>query len=87
MPLTDDPTVLQPFLEGLDPAIMPKPGRSAFEAAKLAEQQLASESQSGSILFVTDGIDPGDIANFSKGGSGRAALIVAPDGGGAEVGE
>lgn len=85
MPLTDDPTVLQPFLEGLDPEIMPKAGRSASEAAKLAEQLLANENQAGSMLFVTDGIDPGDIASFPEDGSARTALIVAPEGGGAEI--
>ena len=36
------------------------------------------------MLFVTDGIDPGDIDAFPSGGSARAALIVAPDPG-AEV--
>jgi Ca-activated chloride channel homolog len=85
MPLTDDPTVLQPFLEGLDPSIMPSAGRRASAAASLAAQLLANESQAGSMLFVTDGIDPGDIANFPEAGSARAALIVAPDGGGTEI--
>ncbi len=85
MPLTDDPTVLQPFLEGLDPSIMPRAGRRASEAAKLAERLLANESQAGSVLFVTDGIDPGEIANFPVGGSARAALIVAAGGGGTEI--
>ena len=37
------------------------------------------------MLFVTDGVDPGDIAAFPQGGSARAALVVAADGGGAEV--
>ena len=79
MPLTDDPTVLLPFLEGLDPEIMPEAGRTASAALTLAEGLLAHEDAAGSILFVTDGIDPGDIAAFPAGGSARAALIVAPD--------
>ena len=37
MPLTDDPTVLLPFLEALDPAIMPDAGRTASAALALAE--------------------------------------------------
>ncbi|MBP7002186.1 VWA domain-containing protein [Amaricoccus sp.] len=85
MPLTDDPTVLQPFLDGLEPGLMPTPGRKASAALTLAETLLAQEPAPGSILFVTDGIDPADIAAFPAGGSARAALIVAPDGGGAEV--
>ena len=64
---------------------MPDPGRSASAALTLAETLLAEEDAAGSILFVTDGIDPGDIAAFPEGGSARAALIVAPGGGGSEV--
>lgn len=78
MPLTDDPTVLLPFLEALDPGIMPDHGRRASAALALAEGLLAREDTPGSILFVTDGIDPADIAAFPSGGSARAALIVAP---------
>jgi Ca-activated chloride channel homolog len=80
MPLTDDPTVLQPFLEALDPSIMPEPGRSASKALALAEELLADEAQPGTVLFVTDGIDPGDIAAFPEGGSGRVALVLGTAG-------
>ena len=79
MPLTEDPSVLLPFLEGLDPAIMPDHGRAASSVLALGETLLARADAAGSILFVTDGIDPGDIAAFPPGGSARAALIVAPD--------
>ena len=84
MPLTDDPTVLLPFLEALDPGVMPDQGRRASAALALAETLLAHEDASGSILFVTDGADPADTAAFPEGGSARAALIVAP-GSGAEI--
>lgn len=86
MPLTEDPTVLLPFLEGLDPAIMPDRGRTASKALALAESLLAHEDTPGSVLFVTDGIDPADIAAFPPGGSARAALIVDPEPG-AEIAE
>ena len=85
MPLTDDPTVLAPFLEALDPGVMPEAGRSASAALALAQGLLAREDAPGSVLFVTDGIDPGDAAAFPADGGALAALIVAPDGGGAEV--
>ncbi len=79
MPLTDDPTVLLPFLEALDPGIMPDHGRTASAALTLAESLLAGEDTPGSVLFVTDGVDPADIAAFPDGGSARAALVVAPE--------
>ncbi|TPE46952.1 VWA domain-containing protein [Amaricoccus solimangrovi] len=79
MPLTDDPTVLLPFLEALSPAIMPDEGRAASAALTLAGTLLGQEESPGSVLFVTDGIDPSDIANFPEGGPARAALVVSPD--------
>lgn len=79
MPLTEDPTVLLPFLEGLDPTIMPDQGRAASKALALAETLLAHEATPGSVLFVTDGIDPSDIAAFPAAGSVRAALVATPD--------
>ena len=60
---------------------MPDAGRSASTALALAERCSPTRTQPGSVLFVTDGIDPGDIAAFPDGGSARVALIVAPDGG------
>ncbi len=79
MPLTEDPTVLLPFLEALEPGIMPVPGRAASAAAALAGTLLAQDPTPGSVLFVTDGADPADITAFPPDGAPRAALIVAPD--------
>ena len=73
MPLTDDPTVLLPFLEALDPAIMPDPGRTASEALALAETPARPRGTAGSILFVTDGIDPARHRRLPRGGSARVA--------------
>ncbi|MDS9469343.1 VWA domain-containing protein [Paracoccus sp. MBLB3053] len=85
MPPTEDPTVLQSFLEGLTPGIMPRAGQHPSEAMRLATTLLATEDQAGTVLFVTDGVDPTDIANFPTDGPGSVALIVAPDGGGPEL--
>lgn len=85
MPPTDDPTVLQPFLEGLTPGIMPVAGQKPSEAMRLAAALLGQEDQAGSVLFVTDGVDPADIAAFPAEGPEAVALIVAPGGGGPEV--
>ncbi|MFH5776624.1 VWA domain-containing protein [Paracoccus sp. NGMCC 1.201697] len=85
MPPTEDPTVLQSFLEGLAPGVMPRAGQRPSEAMRLAATLLSTEDQAGTVLFVTDGVDPTDIANFPKDGPGRVALVVAADGGGAEL--
>lgn len=78
MPLTEDPTVLLPFLEGLEPGIMPRAGQRASAALALGQTLLAGEETPGSLLYVTDGIEPGDISAFPPD-SGGVALVVAPE--------
>ncbi|WP_223850451.1 vWA domain-containing protein [Paracoccus yeei] len=75
MPPTEDPTVLLPFLEGLTPGIMPVAGQRPSQAMALAATLLGAEAQPGSLLLVTDGVDPTDTP---PAGSGAVALIVAP---------
>lgn len=85
MPPTEDPTVLQSFLEGLSPGVMPRVGQRPSEAMRLATSLLKAEDQAGTVLFVTDGVDPADIPGFPTDGPARVALVIAPDGGGAEL--
>lgn len=75
MPPTEDPTVLQPFIEGLEPGIMPVTGQRPSAAMELATGLLAAEDQAGSVLFVTDGIDPAEPPLQQRG---AVALVVAP---------
>lgn len=65
LPLTEDPQVLKPFLESLDPKIMPRSGQDAAAALKLADELLDSDETPGSLLLVTDGIDPEDVSAFA----------------------
>ena len=76
MPLTEDPAVLLPFLEALDPGIMPEPGRRPSAAFALAAGLLAGEESPGSVLFVTDGADTADP--LPPDGPARAALVMTP---------
>lgn len=62
MPPTKDVEVIKPFLEGLDPAVMPKPGANASTVLPLAMELLNDQSTLGSLLFVNDGFDSADIA-------------------------
>lgn len=54
VPLTEDPEVLKPFLEGLDPGVMPVKGSAAGNALQLAQKLLAGQEEPGSILFLLD---------------------------------
>lgn len=65
VPLTEDPTVLKPFLEGLSPAVMPREGEAARHALDLAEDLLKTQEMPGSILFLLDGITDADVAAFN----------------------
>jgi Ca-activated chloride channel family protein len=79
--------VLQPFLESLDPAIMPAPGASAANVLPLAKSLLGEQAATGTLLFVSDGFDSGDVAPLAEFASqpdspALAALIVGTDEGG-----
>lgn len=76
-PLTEDPEVVKPFLEGLAPDIMPSPGNNATAALTLAVSALAAEPTPGAILFVADTVDRADIPAFqSHIAEGGAPVIV-----------
>ncbi|MFV0513494.1 MAG: VWA domain-containing protein [Jhaorihella sp.] len=64
-PLTEDPNILRPLLEGLTPAAMPLEGQNAGAALGLAGEILADAGTAGAVLFVLDDLDPSDIAAFN----------------------
>lgn len=64
-PLTEDPEILRPLLEGLSPATMPVAGQDAGKALTLAGEILAAGDGAGAVLFVLDDLDPADIAAFN----------------------
>jgi Ca-activated chloride channel family protein len=87
MPPTTDAEVIKPFLESLDPAMMPSPGANAAAVLPLAQRLMGNESALGTLLFVTDGFEAQDIgalAGFgAQAGAPRmAALIIGTDAGG-----
>lgn len=83
-PLTEDPNILRPLLEGLSPAIMPKEGDNAGAALALAEDILTSAETAGAMLFVLDDLNPADIDAFNAAPDGAPRppvvfLVAAPD--------
>jgi Ca-activated chloride channel family protein len=87
VPPSTDADVLQPFLESLDPAIMPMPGAVAQNVLPLAMALLGDQAAGGTLLFVNDGFDAADIpplAEFAgqSGAPALAALVVGTDEGG-----
>jgi Ca-activated chloride channel family protein len=79
--------VVEPFLESLDPAIMPEKGANASNVLPLATELLGENAVIGTILFVNDGFDSVDvplIAEYSgqPDSASLAALVVGTDAGG-----
>ena len=68
LPLSDDPTMFEAFLDGLDTDVMPAVGKEPSDALELAETILARDSVPGSILFLTDGIAAEHVASFVRHG-------------------
>ena len=64
-PLTEDPNILRPLLEGLSPEVMPGDGADAGAALELAGEVLRGAGPGGAVLFVLDDLDPSDIAAFN----------------------
>ncbi len=79
LPLSDDPTMFEAFLDGLDIDVMPIAGKEPAEALGLAETILARDSVPGSILFLTDGIAPEHIPSFVRHGreSNDGVMVLA----------
>ncbi len=68
LPLSDDPTMFEAFLDGLDTDVMPAGGKEPSDALALAETILARDSVPGSILFLTDGVAVGHVPSFVRHG-------------------
>ena len=66
LPLTDDPSILEMYVDALSPEIMPNKGKDAVQALELAEAMLANESVAGTILFLTDGIATTQVPAFAE---------------------
>jgi Ca-activated chloride channel family protein len=87
VPPSTDAEILQPFLESLDPAIMPTSGSAADKVLPLARTLLGDRAAGGTLLFVNDGFDSGDVvplADFANeaGSPALAALVLGTDEGG-----
>lgn len=85
MPLTDDRSVIEPFLAALATGLVPEDGKNATAAVSLATQFLAAEPVAGTILVVADDLDEAAIRQ-AAGRNGVAMLAVAPAPSGGRMG-
>ncbi len=83
VPMTNDPTVIKPYLEGLDPEIMPKKGADAVTAFETATAVLKNEETSGAVLFVLDEIGSQEVDTLNAADDpdvAIGALEMLPEG-------
>lgn len=81
VPMTEDPNVVQPYLEGLQVDVMPRQGNAAGKALELAHAILERESAPGGILMVSDDIAQSDVAALNDTqGTSLAVLAMLPEG-------
>jgi len=79
-PLTEDPNILRPLLEGLTPDVMPEPGDAAADALALAETILTDAGNKGAILFILDDLDPDQVAAMDGSDTALFFLTMLPNG-------
>ncbi|MEM1080133.1 MAG: VWA domain-containing protein [Pseudomonadota bacterium] len=77
VPMTEDPGVMLPYLDGLAPDIMPVDGARAALAIDLGFDLLGAEA--GGVLLVTDGIDPADTGAINAASTRLGVLLALPD--------
>ncbi len=90
LPPTEDAEVLQPFLEGLDPAVMPRQGANAGAVLTLALRLLGDKVGKGTLLFVNDGFERADLPALAElagdeTAPGMAALVLGTEAGGSAL--
>jgi len=79
VPPSSDVAVLGPFLESLDPAVMPRPGENASAVLDQARMLLESEEGGarGTLLFINDGFAAVDLPALRAFAAEPGAPVIA----------
>ncbi|WP_095147651.1 VWA domain-containing protein [Pseudomonas sp. Irchel s3a18] len=79
LPPTDDPALLDTFIQALGTSLIDKPGKNVGAVIDQAKRLLAAEKAPGTLLLITDGADTTQLAGLGKqlDGSQLQVLILA----------
>ncbi|SNT12029.1 Ca-activated chloride channel family protein [Tardiphaga sp. OK246] len=75
LPLTDDKKLIGTYVDALKTGIMPVSGKNTTKALATIEAGLARETVPGTILFMTDGVEPEAFEAFARH-AGRNELMI-----------
>jgi Ca-activated chloride channel family protein len=75
LPLTDDAGLITTYLDSLSTNLMPVPGKNTALALNALDRGLAREDVPGTMLFLTDGVEPAAIDAFASH-TGRHQVVV-----------
>lgn len=64
LPPTDDPALLDTFIQALSTDLIGKPGKNVGAVIDQAKRMLAAEKSPGSLLLITDGADVSALAGL-----------------------
>jgi Ca-activated chloride channel family protein len=84
LPFTDDVAALEPYVQALDPTLMPSDGQNFEQAARLTGVLAERGGPKPAVLLVSDGLPASGARAWSelreKRGVGLVALAVGEDG-------
>jgi Ca-activated chloride channel family protein len=76
LPLTDDANLIRTYVDALATGLMPVAGKDTAGALGTIDDALAREETPGTIVFLTDGIEPAAAAAFAKHGGKNQILVL-----------
>ncbi|KHA70275.1 TPR domain-containing protein [Pseudomonas chlororaphis] len=79
LPPTDDPALLDTFIQALGSGLIDKPGKDVGTVIDQAKRLLNAEKTPGSLLLITDGADTAELDGLDKrvGDSPLQVLVLA----------
>ncbi|MBO3273840.1 VWA domain-containing protein [Pseudomonas schmalbachii] len=79
LPATDDPTLLDTFLQSLSTGLIDSAGKDALGVIDQARKLLEAERSPGTLVLLTDGADASQFEQIGKRleGSGLQVLVLA----------
>jgi Ca-activated chloride channel family protein len=75
MPLTQDTRIIEQMAKALDPSLMPAQGDALAEALARAAAQFEGRNTAGSVLVITDSIEPAQIRDLTEYGKGAGPPV------------